>query len=267
MVRRSLYNSTCTQRVAFVAVDDPSRVYSLSFSLSFTVLPLSFHTLCLCLFLAFFVSVYVYVLSVVIHSSLLRIRRFSQVSKDQTEALRGPKINSLYAEPLAFPHLFCPPRYLALIVSRSSATFLRWLRSSLRRNDATLRMYPPFARKSHHASSTSFTNAFAIPVAQTNLIATLRSQNCIGLTHASCILYSSRYIRVSIYTSPYPRRAKTRPCSKMTDRPSNQPHLRILTLWINSLSSPCPRMISTNTFSLLSPLSPPHHTSCLVHFL
>lgn len=89
------------------------------------------------------------------------------------------------------------------------------------------------------AFSTSFTNAFANPVAQneSNCYFAI-AENCIGLSHASCILYSSRYIRVSIYTSPYPHRAKTRPCSKMTDRPSNQPHLRIL--------SPLDKFISSN---------------------
>lgn len=125
--------------------------------------------------------------------------------------------------------LFCPHRYLALIVSRSSANFYVGFDHPCGKNNATLRMYLPFARESHrvfyilhkrvrHSRSTN-ESKYYFAIAELH-----RSDTC-----ELHIIFVCRYIRVSIYTSPYPHRAKTRPCSKMTDRPSNQPHLRILT--------------------------------------
>lgn len=86
LVRRSLYDSTCTQRVAFVTVDDLlARTLFLSRSLS-----------CYFLFILFLASSCLYLhlfLSVVI--LLFTIHRSFQASENQFEPLRDPKINSL----------------------------------------------------------------------------------------------------------------------------------------------------------------------------
>lgn len=106
--------------IAFVAVDDePSRVYSFFLS-SLTVLPLSFHTLFVSA--SFFAScLYISTFNFICNSPHYVSVGFFQASKDQSEALRGPKINSLL--PSRWPFLVYFARIVILL--SSSAVLLQ----------------------------------------------------------------------------------------------------------------------------------------------
>lgn len=150
--------------VAFVAGDDfLTRVLFLSLSCHFLfTLSISVYVF---LSLSLFLCLCFYLLLIAVISSILCIFQASQ----RARSIRIPSWSEktiAFAEPLAFPRLFCR---LVILLSSSAALLrllLRWLRSSLRQSNATLRMYLPFARESHRVS-TSFTIAFAVPGAQT----------------------------------------------------------------------------------------------------
>ncbi|KAL0124040.1 hypothetical protein PUN28_006080 [Cardiocondyla obscurior] len=164
-----------TELVAFVADDDfltrtlflslPCFLFTLFKSISF----------CFFLFLSLCLSLYLSILLTVVLFSLPCVRRsFKRANElDQSEFFHAPRNDSFYRA-VGLSSFILPPRYLALVVSQSFATFLRWLRSSLRRSNATLRMYFSFAREPHRVS-TSFTSAFAVSRSTDDLNATLRS--------------------------------------------------------------------------------------------
>lgn len=137
---------TCTQSVAFVAGDD-----LLARILFRSVLPLFSHFLSLSLSLSLFL--YLYLLLTAVISSLLCTRRsFKRANEqDQSEFLRAPRINSFCRAVWPFFVYFAA----FIILLSSSAAFLHWLRSSLRRSNVTLRMYLSFAHANFIAFSTS----------------------------------------------------------------------------------------------------------------
>lgn len=233
-----------------------SRVHSFSRCLA---------TFYLCFLLSLFLSFFVYLLTAVISSLLCIHQSFKRTNEqDQSEFLRAPRHDS-FCRAIGLSSFILPPRYLALVVSHSSATFYVGFDHPLRRSNATLRMYFPYARESHRVS-TSFTNAFAVPVDTDDLNATLRSQDCVGLTLQVAYYPSRVRSSVDLYLTVPPIRAKTRPCTKMTDRPSN--HISEFTPTMNSSQPYIHEWIPPSTLPPPPPLplSPrplitPHHLS------
>lgn len=133
LVRSALLSSPLTT---------PSRAYSLPFSL--TVLLFSFRTLS-CLFLSLSTFTFICCIS----PFYCVFVGFFKRAKINSKPFVVQK-SIAYVEPLASLSSFILPASLSCSHRQSFfCDFLHWLRSSLRRNNATLRMYLPYARESH----------------------------------------------------------------------------------------------------------------------
>lgn len=197
LVRRSRDSKLVSQRVAFVVDDDLLARTSFSHCLSAHFsrsLSLSlFLSLCPCLFLSALISPLTYppVSSV----------RASNISP---KVLRAPKINR-FCQAVGLSSIILPASLSCSHHRPHFCDFFRWLRSSPRRNTRRLGCSLPHANLPRVTSST---NAYIVPVAQ--MMYCYLAIAGLHRSHIQIAYFSSRYVRVSIYTSPYPHRAKKR---------------------------------------------------------